>query len=65
MDGVEGTMINLVQWLRLAIETMGVFVIAVGAITAIYGFGCALAVQRPKSYVEVRLPLARYLTLAN
>ena len=57
-------MINLVQWLRLAVETTGVFVIAVGAIMAIYGFGRALAVQRSESYVEVRLTLARYLVLA-
>lgn len=61
MDAVEDTRINLVQWLRLAVETMGVFVIAVCAIMAIYGFGRALAVQRPESNVEVRLMLARYL----
>jgi uncharacterized membrane protein len=64
MDGVEGTIINLVQWLRLAVEATGAFVIAVGVIMAIYGFGRALAVQRSESYVEVRLTLARYLVLA-
>jgi hypothetical protein len=48
MDAVEGFIINLVQWLRLAVEATGAFVIAVGAIMAIYGFGRALAVHRPE-----------------
>jgi len=64
MAAVESTIINLVQWLRLAVETMGALVIAVGVIVAIYGFGRALALQRPEHYVEVRLTLARYLALA-
>ena len=41
MDAVESTIITLVQWLRLAVETTGALVIAVGAIMAIYGFGRA------------------------
>lgn len=61
---VEAIIINLVQWLRLAVEAMGALVIAVGVTTAIYGFGRALALQRPERYVEVRLTLARYLALA-
>jgi uncharacterized membrane protein len=64
MDAVEGTIIHLLQWLRLAVEATGALVIAVGAILAIYGFGRALVVQRSESYVEVRLTLARYLALA-
>ena len=64
MDAVEGTIIHLVQWLRLAVEATGALVIAVGAILAIYGFGRALVVQRSERYVEVRLTLARYLALA-
>lgn len=38
--------------------------IAVDAIMTLYGFGHAIALQRPKSYIEVRLTLARYLALA-
>ena len=64
MEAVESTIITLVQWLRLAVETLGALVIAVGVIMAIYGFGRALAVQQPEHYVEVRLTLARYLALA-
>lgn len=64
MDAAESTIINLVQWLRLAVEATGALVIAIGALMALYGFGRALALQRPESYVEVRLTLARYLALA-
>ena len=64
MRGVEGIIVNVVQWLRLAVEAMGALVIAVGVIVAIYGFGRTLALQRPESYVDVRLTLARYLALA-
>ncbi len=64
MQAIESSIISLVQWLRLAVEAMGALVIAVGVIMAIYGFGRALASQRPESYVDVRLTLARYLALA-
>ena len=64
MGTIENIIIQLVQWLRLAVEGTGAFVIAVGAVMAIYGFGRALVLQRPQNYVEVRLTLARYLALA-
>ena len=63
MDAVEGTIINLVQWLRLAVETTGALVIAVGVAMAIYRFARTFALQQPESYGEVRLTLARYLVL--
>ena len=64
MDEAESTIINLVQWLRLAVEATGALVIAVGVIMALYGFSPALALRRAERYVEVRLTLARYLALA-
>jgi uncharacterized membrane protein len=64
MGKIEGIIIQLVQWLRLAVEGTGAFVIAVGALMAIFGFGRALVLKRPENYVEVRLTLARYLALA-
>ena len=64
MDVAESTIINLVQWLRLGVEATGALVIAIGVIMVLYGFARALALQRPESYVEVRLTLARYLALA-
>lgn len=64
MTAVEGIIINIVQWLRLIVEATGAFVIAVGAAIAIYSFVSALIMQRPDSYVEVQLTLARYLALA-
>ena len=64
MQAVEGIIIQLVQWLRLTVEATGAFVIAVGVVMAIYGFGRSLILQSPENYVEVRLTLARYLALA-
>lgn len=52
------------QWLRLGVEATGALVIAVGIVMAICGFGRTLALQKPESYVEVRLTPARYLALA-
>lgn len=64
METVEATIITLVQWLRLAVETTGALVIALGVIMAISRFAHTFALQQPESYVEVRLTLARYLALA-
>ena len=64
MEAVEGTIITLVQWLRLAVETTGALVIALGVLMAISRFTHTFALQQPESYVEVRLTLARYLALA-
>jgi uncharacterized membrane protein len=53
-----------VQWLRLALETVGAVVVAVGAVR---GMGQFLASRRAAAearFVPVRLTLARYLSLA-
>ena len=64
MEAVEGVVINAVQWLRLAVEVTGAFVIAVGVVIAIYHFARTFALRQPESYVEVRQILVRYLALA-
>lgn len=60
-EAVKGTIITLVQWLRLAVETTGALMIALGVVMAISRFAHTFALQQPESYVEVRLTLARYL----
>jgi uncharacterized membrane protein len=60
---VEGTVINLVQWLRLAIETIGALVIGLGMVTSAYQFAQTLW-RRSQDYNAIRLTLARYLALA-
>lgn len=61
---VEGTIINLVQWLRLAIETTSAIIICIGILVAIYGLIRILIPPHLKGYNQVRLTLARYLALA-
>ena len=64
MEAVEGIIIHAVQWLRLAVETIGAFVIALGVVIAIYHFTRTYALSKPNDYVEVRQILVRYLALA-
>ena len=63
-EAFQGTIIDLVQWLRLAVETMSAVVIAAGVGMAIYDFTRAFALRRPEGYGDVRQTLARYLALA-
>lgn len=62
--GVEGTVVNAVQWLRLLVETVGAAIIGIGVLTAVYQFARALIPPRVESYNGIRLTLARYLALA-
>lgn len=64
-DGVvEASVINAVQWLRLAVETVGALVIGLGVVTAAYQFVRTLRGRRGEDYNAIRLTLARYLALA-
>jgi len=49
--------------LRLGIETVGVFIIALGVVVAIFGLGRVLLAHRADGFNPVRLQLARYLAL--
>jgi uncharacterized membrane protein len=63
--GVEESVINAVQWLRLAVETTGALVIGLGVVTAGYQFvRMLLRPPRGADYNPIRLTLARYLALA-
>lgn len=61
---IEPTIINLVSWLKLAIETTGAVIIAVGVVLAIVKFVKVLMTEKSEGYTGVRLLLARYLALA-
>lgn len=63
-SGLEGTIINAVQWLKLAVETISALVIGLGVGTASYQFVRALVQPQIESYNKIRLTLARYLALA-
>lgn len=61
---VEPTVVNVVSWLKLLIETTGAIIIGVGVALAFVQFVKVLASQNAEGYTKVRLLLARYLALA-
>jgi uncharacterized membrane protein len=61
---IEGTIIVLVQWLKLGIETVGVLLVAIGVGAAVLQLVRTLAAREPADFTEIRLTLARYLALA-
>ena len=63
-NSIESTIIVLVQWLKLGIETVGVVLVAIGVCVAIAQLGCILAARQPTEFTAIRLTLARYLALA-
>jgi uncharacterized membrane protein len=60
---VEASVINAVQWLRLAVETTGALIIGLGVLAAAWQFAQTLR-RGATDYNAVRLTLARYLALA-
>ncbi len=61
---VESTIINVVQWLRLIVETTGAIIIGLGVLAAAYQFLRALIPPQLESFNGIRLTLARFLALA-
>jgi uncharacterized membrane protein len=61
---VEDTLIVIVQWLKLAIETVGVALVAIGVIAAVMQLIRTLTARQPADFTDIRLTLARYLALA-
>lgn len=61
---VEDVIVNVVQWLKLIVETIGALIIALGVVSAAYQFARALVPPQVESYNRIRLTLARYLALA-
>ncbi len=62
--GVEQTIVWLVQWLKLGIETTGALLIAIGVVVAIIQLLRQFAARDLAEFVAIRLTLARYLALA-
>jgi uncharacterized membrane protein len=60
----EETIINLVSWLRLLVETTGAVIIAIGVVLAAIQFVKVLISRKAENYTSIRLLLARYLALA-
>src|SRR6188472_1011155 len=61
---VEETIIWIVQWLKLGIETIGAILIAIGVLVAIAKLLRQVARRDVAEFTAIRLTLARYLALA-
>nr|WP_315985096.1 DUF1622 domain-containing protein [Hymenobacter sp. BT188] len=59
----ESGIINAVQWLKLGVETIGAFIIALGILVAAWLLIKALIQRRTANFTAIRLTLARYLAL--
>ncbi|MCP9495636.1 MAG: DUF1622 domain-containing protein [Pyrinomonadaceae bacterium MAG19_C2-C3] len=62
--GAEDTIVNLVLWLKLAVETMGAIIIGIGVVAAASVFIASRRTSRLEGYNRIRLTLSRFLALA-
>jgi uncharacterized membrane protein len=60
----EGSVVAIVEWLVLGVETMGAAIIATGVVVAAIGLVRAALGHAGTDFFTVRLGLARYLALA-
>jgi uncharacterized membrane protein len=63
-SSIEATVAILVQWIKLAIETVGAALVLVGVSVAMVCLIRPLFTPRPMQFIAIRLILARYLALA-
>lgn len=61
---IEEMIVNSVSWLRLAVETIGAVIIAVGILVVAYAIIKNYAEHQLKDFNKIRLVLGRYLALA-
>jgi len=63
-SSIEATVAILVQWIKLAVETVGAALVLVGVSVAMLCLIRPLFTPRPMQFIAIRLILARYLALA-
>ena len=61
---LEHTIVWLVQWLKLGIETIGALLVALGVVVAVVQLVRQVARHEVAEFTRIRLTLARYLALA-
>ena len=64
MDLAETTVIDLIRWLRLIIESIGALIIAIGFVVALAAVVRALFAPGHANFTKIRIDFARYLALA-
>lgn len=62
-EHAELLVIDAVNWIRLAVESVGAVVIGIGILVALAGFLRGALNRDEARYTEVRLSFARYLAL--
>jgi uncharacterized membrane protein len=63
-ESVEGGVVGAVQWLRLAVESVGACIVACGVTVAAIRVVRVVAGAPPRNFNDVRIAFARYLALA-
>ncbi len=63
-ESAEPTINAAVQWLRLAVESIGAMVIGIGIVLAVYQFVAHFKDEQSSNFNRVRLTLGKYLALA-
>jgi len=63
-DSIEGTVVLVVQWIKLGVEIVGAALVTLGVCLAIVHLVRTLAARKPTEFTATRLILARYLALA-
>ena len=61
---IEETIVWLVQWLKLGIETIGAALVAIGVVVAVVQLVRQFIGHKAAEFTATRLTLARYLALA-
>jgi uncharacterized membrane protein len=61
--GTEALITNLVLWLKLAIELVGIVLIGIGVVAALLRVIGVIRSQQLAAYTKARLVLSRYLAL--
>jgi uncharacterized membrane protein len=61
---IEEELVHAVEWLRIGVEAMGVFIVGLGAIIATYQFFFTIVIQRSANFTYARFTMARYLAVA-
>jgi len=64
LHGLEGSFAILLQGVRLLLEAIGAFWIAIGSLTAAWELFGAQVRHQPHRYKSIRLKFSRYLSLA-
>jgi uncharacterized membrane protein len=64
LDSLVHVVYSFAEWTRLALETLGILTIAIGAAAVVVCIARQTHKQRHVSFTETRFILARYLALA-